>query len=73
MHGQMMEMPLLVSGLIHHAERYHGGTEIVSKTVEGGIHRYGYRDAHARSKRLAKALKSLGVAMHDRVATLAWF
>ncbi len=72
MHGLMMEMPLLVSGLIHHAERYHGGTEIVSKTVEGGIHRYGYRDAHVRSKRLAKALKSLGVAMHDRVATLAW-
>jgi fatty-acyl-CoA synthase len=72
MHGLMMEMPLLVSGLIHHAERFHGGTEIVSKTVEGGIHRYGYRDAHLRAKRLAKALKSLGVAMHDRVATLAW-
>jgi fatty-acyl-CoA synthase len=72
MHGLMMEMPLLVSGLIHHAERYHGGTEIVSKTVEGGVHRYGYRDAHLRAKRLAKALKSLGVAMHDRVATLAW-
>ena len=67
-----MDRPLLVSGLIEHADRFHGGTEIVSKTVEGTVHRYGYRDAHARAKRVAKALESLGVGMHDRVATLAW-
>jgi len=67
-----MDMPLLVSGLIHHAERFHGDTEIVSKTVEGGIHRYGYREAHARSRKLAAALKKLGVGMNDRVATLGW-
>jgi fatty-acyl-CoA synthase len=72
MQGLMMEMPLLVSGLIHHAERFHGDTEIVSKTVEGGIHRYGYRDAHRRSRKLAAALKGLGVTMQDRVATLGW-
>src|SRR5688572_23147919 len=72
MQGLMMDRPLLVSGLIEHAERFHGGTEIVSKTVEGTVHRYGYRDAHARAKRVAKALKSLGVGMQDRVATLAW-
>jgi fatty-acyl-CoA synthase len=72
MQGLMMDRPLLVSGLIEHAERFHGGTEIVSKTVEGAVHRYGYRDAHARAKRVAKALKSLGVGMHDRVGTLAW-
>jgi fatty-acyl-CoA synthase len=40
--------------------------------VEGGIHRYDYRSAHARAKKLANALKGLGVGMHDRVATLAW-
>jgi fatty-acyl-CoA synthase len=68
----MMDMPLLVSGLIQHADRHHGGTEIVSKTVEGGIHRYTYRDAHTRARRLANALKSLGVGTNDRVATLAW-
>jgi fatty-acyl-CoA synthase len=72
MQGLMMDMPLLVSGLIEHADRFHGGTEIVSKTVDGSVHRYGYRDAHARARRMAKALKSLGVGMHDRVATLAW-
>jgi fatty-acyl-CoA synthase len=67
-----MDQPLLISGLIRHADRHHGATEIVSKTVEGGIHRYTYREAHTRARRLANALKRLGVGMHDRVATLAW-
>jgi fatty-acyl-CoA synthase len=72
MQGLMMDMPLLISGLIQHADRHHGGTEIVSKNVDGGVHRYTYRDAHARSRRLASALKKLGVGPGDRVATLAW-
>ncbi|MGH8692280.1 MAG: AMP-binding protein, partial [Burkholderiales bacterium] len=72
MHGLMMDQPLLISGLIRHADRHHGSTEIVSKTVEGGIHRYTYRAAHARARKLANALKKLGVGAHDRVATLAW-
>jgi fatty-acyl-CoA synthase len=73
MHGLMMDAPLLISDLIRHADRHHGATEIVSKTVEdGAIHRYTYRDAHARARRLANAMKKLGVGMHDRVATLAW-
>jgi fatty-acyl-CoA synthase len=72
MQGLMMDQPLLISGLIQHADRHHGATEIVSKTVEGGIHRYTYREAHTRARRLANALKRLGVGMHDRVATLAW-
>jgi 3-(methylthio)propionyl---CoA ligase len=72
MHGLMMDQPLLISDLIRHADRHHGSIEIVSKTVEGGVHRYTYRDAHRRARQLANALKKLGVRMHDRVATLAW-
>ena len=72
MHGLMMDMPLLISDLIRHADRHHGATEIVPKTVEGRLHRYTYRDAHSRARKLANALKSLGVQRHDRVATLAW-
>ncbi|MEW6689729.1 MAG: 3-(methylthio)propionyl-CoA ligase [Pseudomonadota bacterium] len=73
MNGLMMDMPLLISDLIKHADRHHGDTEIVSKTVEdGSIHRYSYREAHRRARRLAKALGALGVRMSDRVATLAW-
>src|SRR5262245_16102904 len=73
MHGLMMDMPLAISDLIRHADRHHGAGEIVSKTVEdGSLHRYTYREAHRRARRLANALGKLGVAMHDRVATLAW-
>ena len=72
MQGLMMDVPLLVSGLIRFADRNHGDTEIVSNTVEGGLHRYTYRDAHARARRLAKVLHALGVKLGDRVGTLAW-
>jgi fatty-acyl-CoA synthase len=72
MQGLMMDQPLLISELIRHAARFHGDIEIVSKTVEGGIHRYTYAAAHGRARRLANALGRLGVRRHDRVATLAW-
>ena len=57
MRGLMMDRPLLISSLIDYAARYHGDTEIVSRTVEGETHRYGYAEAEARSKRLAQALR----------------
>jgi fatty-acyl-CoA synthase len=72
MRGQMMDMPLLVSSLIEHADRNHGDVEIVSRTIEGPIHRTTYSQAHARAKRLAQALSRLGVKESDRVGTLAW-
>ena len=72
MHGLMMNLPLMISSLIRHADRHHGDTEIVSRSVEGPIHRYTYRDAHARSRRLARALARLGVRDGERVGTLAW-
>ena len=70
--GQMMNMPLLISSLIRHADRYHGDTEIVSRTVEGPIHRYTYHDAHVRTCKLAHALTRLGIKNGDRIGTLAW-
>ena len=72
MQGLMMDVPLMISSLIRHADRYHGDAEIVSRTIEGPIHRYTYRDAHARARRLARALARLGVRNSDRVGTLAW-
>ncbi len=72
MRGLMMDTPLLISSLLEYAALYHGDTEIVSRSLEGPIHRYGYREANARSKRLAQSLAALGVGLGDRVATLAW-
>ncbi|WPB56068.1 3-(methylthio)propionyl-CoA ligase [Xylophilus sp. GOD-11R] len=68
----MMQQPLLISSLLRHAERHHGEREIVSRRVEGDIHRYDYRAFAARARRLANALAALGVAADQRVATLAW-
>jgi fatty-acyl-CoA synthase len=68
----MMDMPLLISSLIVHAERCHGDTEIISRTVEGPVHRYTYADAHKRARQLAQALARLGVKQGDRIGTLAW-
>lgn len=70
--GQMMSQPLLISSIIQHADRYFGDNEIVSRRVEGDIHHYTYRDCHKRARRMANALKGLGIGMGDRVATLAW-
>jgi fatty-acyl-CoA synthase len=72
MRGLMMDMPLLVSSLIEHADLNHGDVEIVSRTLEGPIHRTTYSQAHRRARRLAQALMRLGVREGDRVATLAW-
>lgn len=70
--GQMMQKPLLISSLIEHADRYFGQSEIVSRRVEGDIHRYNYTECHRRSKKLANALSNFGVKIGDRIATLAW-
>jgi 3-(methylthio)propionyl---CoA ligase len=72
MQGLMSERPLLVSAIIKHAAIYHRDTEIVSRTVEGPIHRYTYGDAERGSRRLARALLKLGIKPGDRVGTLAW-
>ncbi len=72
MQGLMMDMPLLISSLLRHAARHHGETEIVSRRVEGDIHRYTYKDCHERSRRLADAFVRSGSAIGDRIATLAW-
>jgi fatty-acyl-CoA synthase len=72
MNGQMMRQPLLISTLLTHAERHHGEQEIVSRRVEGDVHRYAYRDLAARARRLANALAANGFGFGDPVATLAW-
>ena len=70
--GQMQSQPLLISSLITHAERHHASTEIVSRRVEGDIHRSSWGQIARRARQVANALDSLHLAFGDRVATLAW-
>jgi fatty-acyl-CoA synthase len=72
MNGLMMDSQLLISSIARHAERFHGDREIVSVTADNPRHRYSFREAIERARRLANALARLGVKQGDRVATLAW-
>ena len=72
MRGLMQDWPLLCHKLIDHAATYHGGRQIVSRSVEGPIHRTNYRDVRRRALMCAKRLDAIGLGKGDRAATLAW-
>ena len=72
MFGLMQDRPLMISSLIEYSALYHGDVEIVSRSIEGPIHRYTYAQAHHRSKQLAQALMAKAVKFGERVATVAW-
>ncbi len=72
MKGSMQNIPLVVNGILDHALINHGEREIVSRLVEGTIHRETYADAHLRARKLSQALTALGAKRGDVIATLAW-
>lgn len=72
MFGLMQQQSLLISSLIEFANRHHGDGEVVSRRVEGDVHRYTWADVANRSRQMANALDSLKLAHGARVATLAW-
>lgn len=72
MQGLMQTWPLTVDKFFDHAKQWHGGREIVSRSVEGPVVRTTYAEAYQRSKRLSAALLALGIKPGDRVGTLAW-
>ena len=72
MKGLMQDWPLRVTTIIDHAARFHGDREVVTRTIEGPIVRTTYADIHLRARKVAQALRKLGVQKGDVVATMAW-
>ena len=72
MQGLMQQHSLLISSVIEFAGTYHSDTEIVSRRVEGDIHRTNYATVNRRAKQIANALDAMQIAQSSRVATLAW-
>ncbi|MDB5469584.1 MAG: long-chain fatty acid--CoA ligase [Caulobacter sp.] len=70
--GLMQTTPLVITSILRFVETAHPRVEIVSRTVEGRVHRYDYAGMGKRVRRLARALQGLGVQSGERVATLAW-
>lgn len=68
----MQDWPLLVSKLIDHAAMIAPDREIVTLSVEGPVHRTSWAETRRRARQLAGALRGVGIAPGDRVATLAW-
>ena len=70
--GLMQDQPLLISNLIDFADKHHSDGEVVSRRVEGDIHRYTWSDVARRSRQVANALDGMKLGFSDRVATIAW-
>ena len=70
--GLMQDQPLLISNLIEFADKHHSDGEVVSRRVEGDIHRYTWSDVARRSRQVANALDGMKLGFSDRVATIAW-
>ncbi len=73
MQGLMMDdYPLTLTSVVERAERLHADREVISRAADGDVHRTTYGAVAQRSRRLAGALRDLGVQPGDRVATLLW-
>ena len=72
MNGEMMHQPLLISSLLVHAERNHGEQWVVSRQIEGDIHRQTFKTMAERARQMAKALSTLGIKPGTCVGTMAW-
>ena len=72
MNGNMMGWELTISQAISHAEKYNFDGKLISRELDGSIQKTTYGETIKRSKKLANALKRLGVNVHERVATIAW-
>jgi acyl-CoA synthetase (AMP-forming)/AMP-acid ligase II len=72
MRGRVMQMPLLVSSLLEHANRVHGDQEVVSRVMDHSVHRSTWAEVRGRTKRLAGALQASGITTADRLGTFAW-
>ena len=70
--GLMQDWPLLIHRVIDYAGTQHAKREVVSRSVEGPIHRTDYAAIRLRSLKLAQRLERDGIRFGDRVATLAW-
>jgi fatty-acyl-CoA synthase len=70
--GLMQDWPLLCHRIIEHAASFHGTQEVVTRSIEGPIHRTNYREIRDRALKVSQRLDRDGIRLGDRVATIAW-
>ena len=72
MDGLIMDYELTLDSVLRRAEQHFHKKEIVTRLPDKSFHRYNYRDMAHRAKKLASALKRLGIREEDAVGTLCW-
>lgn len=72
MRSTMMPVPLSLNHFLERAGTLFPGGEIVSRLPDKSLRRHSYGDFYLRTRRLASALRRLGLKKGDRVATLCW-
>src|ERR1700730_6017677 len=72
MRGTMMDFPLTLPTILERAGKIFSRVEVVSRKPDKSITRTCYGNFHRRSRRLASALRKLGMERGDRVASMMW-
>ena len=67
-----MDVPLTIPLIVRHAEALHGAKLVISRRPDRSVRRLTYGELFSRARRLAGALRELGVQRGDRVATFCW-
>ena len=70
--GLAQDYQLTLPTILRRAEQLYGYREIVTRRPDKSFHRHTFADFVSRSKKLAVALKKLGLEDGDRVGTLGW-
>src|SRR5680860_950273 len=71
MRSTMQDVPLLISGILDYGTTVHASSEVVTWTADGP-RRISYGEMGADCRRLANALRRLGIDSDQRVATFMW-
>ena len=69
--GLMQKKQFNIINILQHASIWHGNSQVVTNSVEGGIHRINYSDLYDRTCQLSNALSTLGITKGDRIGTMA--
>jgi len=68
----MQNFPLRVCSILDHAARYHPDRQVIGRSAEGPMVNSNWQDVHREARKVAAALRSLGIKKGDVIGVMAW-